>query len=240
MSCDDLQLESVPLFATLPEQRLHQIAECCPTRHAAAGTVMVRQGDRANSLIVVVRGQLSAEHHSVTGERVQLAPALAPCVIDKAALLSGERHQVTWTARTECLIRVMGAKFFQYLVAVEPGVRDHALRYLSESLTRARQERIDRDTTDTPTRIARWLVEQHARHGPMVPLPAGQQGMAEELGLSRVTVNRVLQSLMRSGFVRVHRGAVRVLDADALSAAVRSPDVRPGRLARGQVQAEII
>lgn len=222
MSCEDLELRSIPLFAALPGPRLRQIAECCPARWALPGTVMGRQGDRAKNLIVVVRGQLSAEHHSITGGRVQLAPAVAPCVLDKAAVLSGQRHQVTWTARTQCLIRVMASRSFQDLLAAEPSVRDHALRYLSEQLTRARRERIDRDTTDTPARIARWLAEQRMRHGPLVPLPAGQQGMAEELGLSRVTVNRVLQSLMRSGVVSIHRGAVQVLDADALFAATSS------------------
>ena len=113
----------------------------------------------------------------------------------------------------------MAGRFFQYLLAAEPSVRDHALRYLSAQVTRAWQERIDRDTVTTPARIARWLLEQCARHRPLMPLPAGQQGLAEELGLSRVTVNRVLRLLMRSGVVRIQRSAVQVLDADALSAA---------------------
>jgi CRP/FNR family transcriptional regulator, cyclic AMP receptor protein len=213
---EELELRSVPLFAALPEPRLRQIAECCPARRIRPGTVMARQGDRAESLIVVVRGRLSAEHHGSTGGRVQLAPAVAPCVLDKAVVLSGQRHQATWTARTPCVVRVMAGRFFRYLLAAEPGIREHALRYLSEQLTLARQERIDRDITDTPVRIARWLLEQRARHGSLVPLPAGQQGMAEELGLSRVTVNRALQSLVRSGVVRIHRGTVQVLDAHAL------------------------
>jgi CRP/FNR family transcriptional regulator len=222
VSCEDLELRRIPLFAALPESRLREISERCPGRRVRPGAVVARQGDRAESLIVVVRGRLSAEHHSITGGRVQFAPAVAPCVLDKAVVLSGHRHQVTWIARTQCLIRVMAGRFFQYLLAAEPSVRDHALRHLSEQITHARQERIDRDTTDTPARVAKWLVEQRVRHGPLVPLPAGQQGMAEELGLSRVTVNRALQSLMRSGVVRIHRGAVQVLDADALFAATAS------------------
>jgi CRP/FNR family transcriptional regulator, cyclic AMP receptor protein len=211
-----------PLFAALQEPRLREIAECCPARRVRPGAVVARQGDRAESLIVVLCGQLSAGHHSITGGRVQLVPAVAPCVLGKAVVLSGQRHQVTWTARTQCLVRVMAGRFFRYLLAAEPGVRDHALRYLSGQVMRVRQERIDRDTTDTPARVAGWLAGQCVRHGPLVPLPAGQQGMAEELGLSRVTVNRALQSLMRSGVVSIHCGAVQVLDADALFAATTS------------------
>lgn len=222
MSTEELELRRIPLFAALPESRLRQIAERCADHRVRPGAVVARQGDRAESLIVVLRGQLSAEHHSITGGRVQLARAVAPCVLGKAAVLSGQRNQVTWTARTQCLVRVMADRFFQYLLAAEPSVRDHALRHLSEQITHARQEKIDRDTTDTPARVAKWLVEQRVRHGPLVPLPTGQQGMAEELGLSRVTVNRALRSLARSGVVSIHRGAVQVLDADALFAATTS------------------
>ncbi|MGH3410208.1 MAG: helix-turn-helix domain-containing protein [Streptosporangiaceae bacterium] len=50
--------------------------------------------------------------------------------------------------------------------------------------------------------------------------------MAEELGLSRVTVNRVLQSLMRSGAVRIRSGAVDLLDADILTAAISDEEAR--------------
>lgn len=214
-------MRSIPLFAALPEPRLREIADRCPARRVPSGAVVARQGDRGESLIVVVRGQLSAAYHGITGGRVQLAPAVAPCILDKAVVLSGEPHQVTWTASTQCVVRVMPGRFFQYLLAAEPSVRDHALRYLSAQLTHARQERIDRDTATTPARIARWLTQQRMRHGTLVPLPAGQQGMAEELGLSRVTVNRALQSLRRSGVVRIQRGAVRVLDADALAAISR-------------------
>lgn len=218
----ELELRSVPLFACLPESRLREIAERCPAHRVQPGAVVARQGDCAASLVIVISGQLSGEHHSSAGVRVQFPLAAAPCVLDKAVVLSGQHHQVTWTARTQCLVRLMTGRFFQHLLEAEPGVRSHALRHLSEQLTRARQERIDRDIAGTPARVASWLVEQRARHGSLVPLPAGQQGMAEELGLSRITVNRVLQSLMRSGAVSIHRGAVRVLDPGALSAAIAS------------------
>ena len=48
-------------------------------------------------------------------------------------MLSGAHHQVTWTARTHCLVRVMDRRCFQHLLTAEPSVRDHALRYLCVS-----------------------------------------------------------------------------------------------------------
>jgi CRP/FNR family cyclic AMP-dependent transcriptional regulator len=212
------ELRRVPLFATLPPARLREIAGRCPARQVPAGAVLARHGDPTRNLIVVLQGEFSAVHHGAAGEHVRLPSAVAPCILDKAVVLSGAHHAVTWTAGTECMVRIMDRLFFQDLMAAEPGMRNHALRYLSAQVMDARWERIHRVTSNTPARIATWLL-QHRTHGPLIPLAAGQQGLAEELGLSRVTVNRALQSLMRSGAVRVHRGAVELLDADALSAA---------------------
>jgi len=120
----------------------------------------------------------------------------------------------------------MDRLFFQGLLAAEPSIRNHALRYLSAQVMHAQRERVHRETSNTPARIARWLLQHRATQGPLIPLPAGQQGLAEELGLSRVTVNRALQSRMRSGAVRIHRGAIQLLDADALSATASTEAAR--------------
>jgi CRP/FNR family transcriptional regulator, cyclic AMP receptor protein len=53
--------------------------------------------------------------------------------------------------------------------------------------------------------------------GALVALPGGQAGLGTELGLSRVTVNRALQSLRARGLIEIHAGGVRVLDRDGLT-----------------------
>jgi CRP/FNR family transcriptional regulator, cyclic AMP receptor protein len=216
MSWDDLR--RVPLFATLPAARLREIAVRCPAHQVQPGTVLARHADPAKNLIILVRGQLTAVHSGAAGERVRLPLIAGPCVVDKATVLSGANHAVTWTARTECTVRLMDRSLFQDLMNAEPGMRNHALSYLASQVMGTRWERIRRDTLNPTARIASWLLEHGAAGQTMVPLTAGQQGLAEELGLSRVTVNRVLQALKRSGAVRVRRSAVEILNADALAA----------------------
>jgi CRP/FNR family transcriptional regulator, cyclic AMP receptor protein len=212
------ELRRVPLFATLPPARLREIAGRCPARQVRADTVLARHGDPAANLIVVLCGELSAVHNGAAGKHVRLPSAVGPCALDKAAVLSGANHAVTWTACTECTVQIMDRKLFQDLMTAEPGMRDHALRYLSAQVMRAQWERIHRDTLTTPARVARWLLARSDARRPLILLTSGQQALAEELGLSRVTVNRVLQAFVRSGAVRIHRGAIELLDADILSA----------------------
>jgi CRP/FNR family transcriptional regulator, cyclic AMP receptor protein len=216
------ELRQVPLFAALPAARLREIGARCAVRQVRVGSILARQGDLAPDLIIVIRGEVCAVHYGRTGDQVRMPSAVAPCILDKAAVLSGAPHPVTWTARAPSLIQIMSHRYFTSLLAAEPSMRDHALRYLSAQVMQARQDRVDRDTATTPARVATWLLQHHAARGQLVPLPAGQQGLAEELGLSRVTVNRVLQSFMRSGAVLIHRGAVQIIDASTLRAAASS------------------
>lgn len=68
---------------------------------------------------------------------------------------------------------------------------------------------------DATTRVASWLVRAATGR---VLLPGAQQGLAETLGLTRVSVNRALRALAAGGLVRVEPGAVVVLAPEPLSA----------------------
>jgi CRP/FNR family cyclic AMP-dependent transcriptional regulator len=70
---------------------------------------------------------------------------------------------------------------------------------------------------DTATRVATWLSGQAAEPGTRVPLPGAQEGLAERLGASRVSVNRALRVLARAGLLRIEPGAVVVLDPEGLA-----------------------
>ena len=64
-----------------------------PRRHSRRGTAPCWRATeilRAN-LIVVLRGKLSAAHNGAAGEHVRLPSAVAPCTLDKVAVLSGAK-----------------------------------------------------------------------------------------------------------------------------------------------------
>lgn len=67
------------------------------------------------------------------------------------------------------------------------------------------------------TRVAGWLVHRAAEEGVRVVLPGAQQGLADTLGVSRVTVNRALSSLARDGLIRTEPGAVTILAPELLT-----------------------
>lgn len=85
-------------------------------------------------------------------------------------------------------------------------------------------------------RIADWLLEIRERLslsglavGNRFSLPLTQETMADTLGLTSVHVNRMLQTLRRSGAVEFTGGSVTILDEDQLSQLV---EVQPARVSQ--------
>ncbi|MER5456276.1 Crp/Fnr family transcriptional regulator [Micromonospora sp. NPDC002389] len=211
-------LSAVPLFSMLDADRIERLAAQCPLREVLAGTVLARCGDPAGHLIVAERGTVVAGYDTRHGTRVRFATATGPCVVDKAATLHGGPHTATWTAVTRCRVRFLPADALRALIDEVPALRDHVLRHLSGQVNRDRRDRVRRAAPQPVARIADWIAEHRPAPGSRIHLPGAQQGLGEEVGLSRVTVNRALRVLVKAGAIRVEPGVVVVVDPRRLTA----------------------
>src|SRR5262245_41049705 len=162
-----------------------------PPREVPADTVVAVRDEPARHLVVAETGGLTAMYETAAGHRRRLGEFPAPCAVDKAAVLDGGGHTATWLTTARSRLRFIPAAEFLALVDV-PTVRAHVFTQLATQL-RAQQEDLLLTTfADAPTRVAAWLVRAAA---PRVRLPGAQQGLAETLGLTRVSVNRALRTL---------------------------------------------
>ncbi|MEV4808815.1 Crp/Fnr family transcriptional regulator [Micromonospora avicenniae] len=214
----DQGLARVPMFRTLDDARLGEIARRHPARSVPAGVVQAHAGDRAGHLLVVESGTVSAACHGRDGSRVRFATVTGPAVVDKAAVLGGGRHTATWTTISPCRVRRLPAGLLRQLIDTVPSLRDHVLRHLSEQVNQDRRAVVRRSSGRPVVRVASWLLETGRESAGRVGLPGSQEGLGEEVGLSRVTVNRALHDLAASGLLRVEPGAVVILDPPGLAA----------------------
>lgn len=210
-------LETVPLFANLDQERLRRLAARSQVRELPAGSVVVVRDEPAVHLIVVEAGTLSAVREGADGRRLRLGEFTAPCAVDKAAVLDGGGHTATWLAATRVRLRFVPAAEVLAIVDDVPAARRHVLTVLSRQIREGADERVRGQLADTATRTAAWLVRAAARGGARVILPGAQQGLAEAVGASRVSVNRALRQLAAEGLVRTEPGAVVIMAPELLA-----------------------
>ncbi|MBB4904301.1 Crp/Fnr family transcriptional regulator [Actinophytocola algeriensis] len=206
-------LADVPLLATLPAAHLTHLAAVSPVREVAPGEVVATRGAPARHLIVVETGTLAAVHETAGGHRRRLGDFPAPCAVDKAAVLDGGGHTATWLAVTRSRLTLIPAAEFLALVDV-PAVRHHVLTHLAGQLRQTQEDLTLTSYADATTRVATWLTRSARSR---VRLPGAQQGLAETLGLTRVSVNRALRTLTEEGLVLVEPGAVTILAPELLA-----------------------
>jgi CRP/FNR family transcriptional regulator len=207
------------MLAQVTRERLRVLAAVQPVRYFAAGRVLLRQGAPATRLLIMLNGQASGVVDHFDGSRSRYPLAAAPCVLDKAAVLAGGAYPATWVALAAGRTLALTHHAFWALLRDQPLVREHVLRYLALQVSHTRTALAARAAGPAVIRLAHWLLEaSQSGARPVVRLPAGQQGIAEELGLSRVTVNRALQQLSRQGTIRLRPQAITVLDPARLAA----------------------
>jgi CRP/FNR family cyclic AMP-dependent transcriptional regulator len=210
-------LAAVPLFAALDCERLGELAARSSVRVVDADRVVAMRGQPATHLIVVETGTLIAAYDSASGRRLRLGRFPAPCAVDKVAVLDGSGHTATWSAATQARLRFVAARDLLTIIDDVPAARRHVLTHLAQQLRAQQEDLVRASLADVATRTAAWLVRRASRSGTTVTLPDAQQGLAEEIGATRVSVNRALRTLATEGLLQVEPGAVKILAPELLA-----------------------
>ena len=178
------------------------------------GTCLFQPGDDSQNFLVVTSGTVRVEQTNAEGRTVVLyrVGAGQSCVLTTTGLLTARPYSGYGYAEGDVAATVLGANRFRALFAEDARFRDLVLQAVVERVGELT------DVIDalllhrTDTRLAAWLANQAA-----ATLHLTQQDIAAEIGTAREVVSRTLKSFEREGWVRLGRGAVTVLDPEALS-----------------------
>ena len=130
-------IRSVPLFAECSKKELSLLAGIAEERDAAAGDVIVREGESGIGLEIILEGQVRVE---IGGEtRRHLGPG---AFFGEIALLDGGPRSATVVAETEVRLLAVPAWSFNATIKSEPSI---AVTMLREVARRLRERPADDD-----------------------------------------------------------------------------------------------
>jgi predicted acylesterase/phospholipase RssA/CRP-like cAMP-binding protein len=116
------------------------------------GDVLIRQGERADHLYVLISGRLQVYRERPDGEPVPIAETVAGETIGEMAFFTGEPRNATVSAiRDSVLVRLPHA-VFENLIASRPGILRHVTRLQIDRIRRTNEG------ISAPARIANIAV----------------------------------------------------------------------------------
>ena len=173
------------------------------------GHVLVEPGERFSHVYFPEEGVVSTLATFETGAVAETATTGPEGMISVGAVL-GET-----SALNGYVVQVPGVSYrielrpFEKLQRDYPAFRQRLLAYIQVFLGQAMQSVACNGIHSIEERFARWLLMCHDR-SEHDRFPLTQEFLAEMLGVSRPSVNRVARALQRAGLIRYSRGMVEI------------------------------
>lgn len=197
-------IRRVPLFALLTTDHAETVADAVIKRRFKRGEVVVAQGEKSNTLFIILTGRARVITADRRGREVILATLQPGDYLGEMSLIDNQVHSATVRAEIQTdMLSLARAEFARCL----PDNSSMAYSIMKGLVLRLRQA--DRKIEslalmDVYGRVARALLEfaQPDREGLMtIRDRISRQDIAKMVGASREMVSRVMKDLEERGFV---------------------------------------
>jgi MFS family permease len=116
-------LGALDLFSGASNSVLERLATAAAEQELPAGSVIIREGDEADALWILVTGSLAIEAIGPDGRTIELPDVDAPSYVGELGLLHGRpRSASVTTKQNSTLLRIDGKEFLNALEAAPPSV----------------------------------------------------------------------------------------------------------------------
>jgi CRP-like cAMP-binding protein len=208
------------LDSLAPESRQF-VLQRSTVRQLRAGEQLFHDGDEADCMYVVERGRLAVETTTSDGDTA-IVRVIGPgqVVGELALLVEGLRRTGTVVGLELSTLRVIGRSVFSDVRGRDPRIDRLLVADLAERLVALSGQFVLNQYGTLEQRVFERLLvlDEVYRSG---WIEATQEALAAMSGASRQAVNRVLVDAAGEGLIALRRGAVRLLDREAVAERAR-------------------
>jgi CRP/FNR family transcriptional regulator len=215
---------AVELWQGLSPEAHDQVAKVCPERRFPKGSTIFAPGAAPDALYVLKSGLVTLSHLSEGGQE-SILRVFGPGDVFGELFLTVPARPFLARALTACVVTVIPAKTFLYLLSTVPRIGFNFACVLSRHLAEMALDRAESSHKWSSERLVLTLLKLGAAHGveerggTAITLPLTHQILADMIGTSRETVTRDLRRLKRKGVVS-QRGRTLIIQPARLKALV--------------------
>jgi CRP/FNR family transcriptional regulator len=207
-------LQSYPELGAAPDSLAEKIRTHGVFVHKQAGDVMFEPADFSTRYPFVLRGvaRVLKAGRSAPDTLLYRLPVGEHCLLSASGLLAHWKFGARVVAEAETEVVLIQASLFRELVRQSPEFAHSVYVGIARRLENV-MELVEQATYfKLDQRVATLILESGS------PLNKSHQELADDLGVSRENVSRVLSELRGRGWVHLGRRRIDVLDAEALRA----------------------
>jgi CRP/FNR family cyclic AMP-dependent transcriptional regulator len=219
-------LQSGKWFAQLPPQLATALLGLARIRHLQTGETLFLRDGAPCGLYALVRGSIRIAGHSAGADDARealLTMLYPPQWFGEISIFDGSvRTHNAQAMEPSTVLQIPHDELTHWLNQSPLHWRDLAL-LMADKLRIAFVNMEEQTLLPAPQRLARRLItmaerygQGHEGQGVKRTLALTQEQLALMIGISRQTTNQILNDLKARGILRVQRGALEILDLNAL------------------------
>lgn len=214
-------LSRTELFGSLPADAFDHVARLAVPRRYERGRYVFLQGQVGDALYVVAEGLVKVFVVSEEGEEMVLTTLRPPEAFGELSLIDGGPRSAGAQAAEDSTLLHVGRDAMLELLREHSVLCERLLAYLGGMIRRLTDQAADLVFLDLNGRVAKLLVRLAEERGEaegeavVLDLRLTQSDLAAMVGGSRQSVNQILRSFERQGYLELQppRMVVRRLEA---------------------------
>ena len=221
-------LARTPMFEGVPADQLDALAaHAMPIKLAARETLFCK-GDTGDRLYLVTEGTIRVGVVSADGREVTYGLIRPGNLFGEIAVLDNGERTADASALEPSKLLAFERRHVVELLARNPDCMLRLVTVLCQRIRQADQLLEDIFFLSLPSRLAKHLLAlsdllgEESRTGDSVTIRMSQQAVADHMGISRESVNKVLSKWEQSGLVSLWRGQIKIHDRKRLDELLNS------------------
>jgi len=214
-----------PILAVLPEAERRAVLGAARRRRFARNEVIFHEGDPGDSLHLVAKGHVAIRVTTPLGDVATVRVLRPGDFFGELAVLSPAPRNATAVAIDAAETQSLHRDDFDELRARQPSVERVLVEALVCEVRRLAGQLLDALYVPVERRIWRRLSELETVFGngtdDATVIPLTQEDLAQVVGTTRPTMNRLLREGEGEGVIRLARGRVEIVDRERLARLAR-------------------
>lgn len=196
-------LRRVPLFSSLNEHQLDQLAAGSARKNYPKGRTIVAEGESTQSLYILLSGRAKVQRSDSEGKEVILSVIGSGEFFGEMSLIDEAPRSASVITLESCDFMAISKEGFKSVLAHSPEIAMQIMRALVRRLREADKKIETLALLDVYGRVARILLDFSEIVGGerVVKSRLPRQEIAKMIGASREMVSRVMKGLEIDGYI---------------------------------------
>jgi CRP/FNR family transcriptional regulator len=209
-------IDELPSLKELDEETKSVLQQMATRVTLPRGKLVFRPGDPCVQFPLIASGSIRVQRVTESGREIVLyrVSANETCILTIASLLATESYAAEAIAETDVVAYVLRAGPFKQLMNQSNAFRSLVFDGYSRRIMALMSKIEELVCTRVDVRLAERLLELMSADR---QITTTQQALAADLGTAREVIGRALNTFERSGWVSLSRGAIDVINANALT-----------------------